>query len=243
MDSSVRTVRFLSRWLILPIISVCVLSSYLIAQTTVSAESSGFRVGLQSIVIPSPSPDLPETGPDYRVLAEPLAPASNRLVAAFLLPAELKAMQMRKLSLTHYALAEVPRQAEFSDASPAAFKQVSDAMAEQFGAKLDATIEQQQKEIDLKLKALGGKSAVTLEKPTMLGTLFSKADAIGYGAIIPVSVDGKILTAAMCMAILRVRQRFLFIYVYAPYTEEESMKSVQKICDLWSAAILKANSQ
>lgn len=227
---------------ILPALVVCLLSSDLFAPTTASAESVPFRVGLQTILIPSPGPDLPETGPDYRVLAEPLATASNRLVAAFLLPDELKAMLTTKTSLTRYALVEVLRQAEFADVSPDFFKQVSNSMADQFGARLNATLEDQQKEVDLKLKALGNQSKVTIEKPTMLGTLFSKADAIGYGAVMPVSVDGKTATIAMCMTILRVRQRLLFLYTYARYTDEESVKSVQRMSDKWSDAILKANA-
>jgi hypothetical protein len=236
--------RFVSRSFPITLLAVAllILSGDLTGQTAATASSS-FRVGLQTILIPPPSPDLPETGPDYRVLAEPLAPAGNRLVAAFLLPDELKALLKTKTSLTSYALVEVPRQAEFADVTPAFFKQASDGVADQFGAKLDSTIEDQQKEVDLKLKALGNKSSVTLEKPTMLGTLFSKADAIGYGAVIPVSVDGKSATVAMCMTILRVHQRILFLYTYARYTDEESVKSLEKTSDKWSDAILKANPQ
>ena len=240
------SVRFFARWVLrgtLRALAVCLISSYLVAQTTAPAESATFRVGLQSILIPPPAPSLPETGPDYRVLAEPFAPASNRLVAAFLLPEELKAMLTTKTSLTRYALVEVLRQAEFADVSPAFFKQVSDSMAEQFGAKLNATLEDQQKEIDLKLKALGNQSSVTLEKPTMLGTLFSKVDAIGYGAVMPATVDGKTVTVAMCMTTLRVRQRLLFLYTYSRYTDDESVKSLQRMSDKWSDAILKTNSQ
>ena len=151
-------------------------------------------------------------------------------------------MLTSRTALTRYALVEVPRQAEFADVSEAAFKQVSESMAEQFGAKLNDTLADQQKEVDLKLKALGNKSTVTLEKPTMLGALFTKTDAIGYGAIMPVAVDGKTVTAAMCMMILRVRQRLLFIYTFARYTDEESVRSVQKINDQWSDAILRANA-
>jgi len=225
------------------ILSLCFFSNVLIAQSSIASEPLKVRVGLQTMLIPSPGPDLPETGADYRVLAEPLAPASNRLIAAFLLPEELKAMMTAKTSLTRYALVEVPRQAEFAEVSPAIFKQVSDGMGDQFGAKLDATIEDQQKEIDLKLKALGNQSKVTIEKPAMLRTLFSKTDAIGYGAVMPTSIDGKTITVAMCTTVLRVRQRLLFLYTYARYTDEESVKSLGRISEQWSGAILKANSE
>jgi hypothetical protein len=51
-------------------------------------ETQTYRSGLKSIVLPPPSPEFEELGPDFRVLAESFVPDSNRLLAAFFLPAD-----------------------------------------------------------------------------------------------------------------------------------------------------------
>lgn len=215
-----------------------------IAQAPAQTSPVEFRVGLQSINIPRPDSELVEAGPDYRSLAEPLAPASNRLVAAFLLPADLKTTESRGAlaSLTRYALVESPRRAEFTDITPALFKQVNDGINGQFGATLADKVADQQKEIDQKLKALTSQpTSIKLEKPVMLGSHFSKPDAVGYSAIMPLSVNGTTRSLAMGMAVIRVHQRLLFLYAYAPYLNQDSVTSVQTITERWSTAILKAN--
>ncbi len=88
-----------------------------------------YRTGLKSIAIPSPNTELVETGPDYRVLLELLAPNQNRLIAGFLLSDELKLLTTSKTSLSRYALAETSRSAEFATVTPEIFKQLTDAMS------------------------------------------------------------------------------------------------------------------
>ena len=76
-----------------------------------------YRAGLKnSSPIPAPTSDLVEAGPDYRVLAEPLVPTNNRLVAAFLQPADLDTLRSGTAAeLGRYALVEIPRRAEFAE--------------------------------------------------------------------------------------------------------------------------------
>jgi hypothetical protein len=65
---------------------------------------------LKSIAIPSPLKDLSEIGSDYRVVLETLAPATNRLVAAFNRPEDLhQILAGGDAPLARYALVEVPR--------------------------------------------------------------------------------------------------------------------------------------
>ena len=79
------------------------------AQISNFTGDSIFRVGLKSIALPAPSKELIETGSDYRVILDTLTPVTNRLVAAFLLPEDLKAIQTGPTPLSRYALVEVPR--------------------------------------------------------------------------------------------------------------------------------------
>ncbi|HEY2860603.1 MAG TPA: hypothetical protein VGJ21_19445 [Terracidiphilus sp.] len=202
-----------------------------------------FRVGLKDIAIPVISSEFVETGPDYRVLLEPLAPTSNRLVAAFVTPDDLKKLlTSASTNLTRYALVEVPRRAEFTDVTPELFKQVDESFGAQLGAQTEATTKDSQDELNRRLKALGGGStSITLDKPLMLGTLFAKPDAGGYGEILPLAVNGATIKMAAGVTILRVRQRILFIYLYAPYKDETSVDWIRATGEKWVDAILAAN--
>lgn len=51
--------------------------------TSTQVQITNVRVGTIPIIIPSPTTELIEPGPDYRVVFETFAPVNNRLVAAF----------------------------------------------------------------------------------------------------------------------------------------------------------------
>lgn len=212
------------------------------AQGAKASDGQTFRVGLKSIAISSPAPDLVETGSDYRVVVEILAPASNRLVAAFVHPEDLQKLTGGSADLSQYALVEVPRRAEFATVTPELFKQVSDGMAQQFGALVNDTIKDSQEELNRKLKSLSGKeSNITLDKPLMLGTLFSGPDASGFGMILQLDVNGTQKKMAAGVTVIRVRERILFLYTYAEYVNEDTVKWIRTTSEQWAASVLKAN--
>jgi hypothetical protein len=230
-------------------ISACVLAViFLLSQAALHAQDEAavptYRAGLKSIAIPPPTSDLAEIGSDYRVLLEPLAPDSNRLIAAFVLPDEAAAMRAGSSSggLKQYALVEMPRRAEFATITPDLFKQVEDAMAAQFGADLNASLQDQQDALNRRLKALNGDAAtVSLDKPVQLGALFSKPDACAFGAIMPISVKGATVKMAAGIVVLRVRDRVIFAFLYTDYKDESAVAWVHKTSEDWADAILSAN--
>jgi hypothetical protein len=213
------------------------------AQATKSTDVATFRVGLKSIAITAPSTELVETGSDYRVLLDTLTPVNNRLIAAFLLPADLKAIQTGTTSaLSRYALVEVPRRAEFASITPEFFKQLAGSLGKEFDASLDAKLKDQQDEINRRMKALSASpTTVTLDKPVMLGSFFSKRDAEGFGGVMPIDVNGKKSKMAMGLTVVRIQERVLFLYLYTSYTDEESVNWVRTSGDKWADAILAAN--
>jgi hypothetical protein len=212
------------------------------AQTSNFTEASTFRVGLKSIALPAPSTELVETGSDYRVILDTLTPTTNRLVAAFLLSEEFKAIQTGPTPLSRYALVEVPRGAEFATISPELFRQIATSIGQEFGGSLDATLKEQQDEINRRLNALGARSTtVTLDKPMMLGSFFSKPDAVGFGGILPIDVSGKKDTKVMGMSLVRTQERVLALYLYTSYIDNESVNWVRATSEKWADAILAAN--
>ena len=205
-------------------------------------DSQTFRVGATSIAIPPPA-GLTETGSDYRVLLEFLAPDNNRLVAAFVLPDDWKVLHGGNAPpMSTYALAEVPRRAEFADISPEFFQQVIGTVSQQFGAMVDGSLKDQQDSMNRKLQALGSDSGtITLDKPVQLGQLFSMPDAYGFGMIMPVSAKGATTKMVMVMSVMRVRNRLLFAYFYSVFKDPGTVQSIRDTTEQWTRAILAAN--
>lgn len=150
------------------------------AKTNSSFETNPtFRAGGLPFYLPAPNKSLTEAGPDYRVVLEPLAPESNRLIAAFVAADVLPVLRTGNLpSLRDYALVEIPRRAEFVDVDADSFKQLAGSLGKQFGADLTGNLNELQQELDLRLKALGGSSSVTLDKPLPLGLFFFQAGCV-----------------------------------------------------------------
>jgi len=190
-----------------------------------------YRAGLKSIAIPAPTGDLSEIGPDYRVLLEPLTPDTNRLIAAFTQADDAATMRAgHAYALKQYALVEVLRRAEFADISPGLFKQIEDAMATQFGTTLNASLKDQQDELNHKLKAAQGDSAsaISIDKPVQLGALFSKPDVCAFGVIMPLSAKGVTTQVASGVILMRVQERLVYGYIYTEYKDDSSMRWIAK---------------
>lgn len=226
------------------VIAACLITLLLQHGAQLSAQDAAtYRAGLKTFTIPPPASDLVEPGPDYRVFLEPLAPTANRLVVAFVPRADLEALRsMHGAALTTYALVEVPRRAEFAEVGPEQFKEVADAVGNQFGASFSATMKDQQEEINRKLKVLNSSSAeLSLDKPVQLGTLFSKQDARGYGMLMSVSMKGQTKKVAMGMTVVRVQSRMLFLYTYTEFKDESSVQWIRTTDENWADSILQAN--
>jgi hypothetical protein len=208
-----------------------------------SAAAPTFRAGLKSIAIPAPGSELVEIGPDYRVLFETFVPSTNRLIAAFVVPGEVTAIQTGSAEqLSEYALVEVPRAIEFKDVSPELFKDVANEVANQFGANLDTAFQSGRDEVNQKLKDLNANAAsVTVEKPLQLGALFRESDAYGFGMISEVTAKGTSTKMAMGVLLARVQDRILFAYIYTVYKDADTVRWLTNTSQAWADAILKAN--
>ncbi len=208
-----------------------------------ATEPQTYRVGLKSIAIPSPSKDLSEIGSDYRVVLETLAPATNRLVAAFNRPEDLnQILAGGNAPLPRYALVEIPRRVEFVEVDSATFKTVADSVAKEFGANIEADVKSAQDDLNRKLKELNSNSAaVAIGKPLPLGILFSKPDAAGFAMVESVSGQGPETKIAMAIVVLRAQNRVLFLYLYSIYKDETTVQWLRNTSEQWADAILKAN--
>jgi hypothetical protein len=151
---------------------------------------------------------MAEVGYDIRERMELFVPPTNRLLAAFLMGKDMPLFATKggaPPALTRYAMVQVPRQAEYLDARPTDFAKVVEGVKQQFvGANADATFQSAEEEITRRLKSLNVDKAVSLGKPEMLGTFFSKPDAYGFGMVSPVSVGTNTMKLAMGGAVVRI---------------------------------------
>jgi hypothetical protein len=220
----------------------------LYAQGNAPARTAGlaaptYRAGLRSIGIPAPTGDLVEIGPDYRVLFEPFAPTTNRLIAAFVLPADVPEIRTGVATeFTRYALVEVPRNAEFLDVTPEIYKEITSSVATEFGTDLDATLKTGTDELNQRLKDLGSNQAtVTMDKPVALGALFTESEACGFGLVAPVTTGGTSLRMATGLVIVHVQGRVIYGYLFTEYKDQETAHWLARTTQAWADAILRAN--
>lgn len=224
---------------------ICLLSCSLLRSQSAAPPADNpdvFRVGGVSLALHTPAEDLVEIGSDFRPLLEPLAPDTNRLVAAFVTPQAKNALGSHSVpQLENYALIEIPRRAEFSTIDTNTYQQVAAALRQQFAGDLTGTVQNQQDELNRKLKALGSTNTVTMDKPLPLGEFFSKPDACGFGMIIQMKSGDKAEKMAMALSLLRVHDRIVFAYLYSLYKDESTVAWLRSADQQWADAILAAN--
>ncbi len=210
---------------------------------TVIAADPKVSAGGVELTLPGPGSDFAEAGDKLRTtFFELLAPSSNRLLSAYLPEKTLATLNAGKsLDLDIYSMVEVPRRAEYSDVTPQAFEEVLKGMETSMG-KFDSNVGDLQQEMNLRLKSLGVKP-IEIGHPEMLGGIFRKSDAGGFAMLVAVKqADDRSATMAGGMAVLRVRQRLIFAYLYRKYESPETISWVHKTLEAWCDGILAKNS-
>ncbi len=118
----------------------------------------GVSSGRRGAGTAGPSSDFSEVGEQLRItFFELLAPSSNRLVSAYIPTRTLAEISQGKAlnGLEVYGLAEVPRQAEYTDCTPQVFQQLLKSVEPIMG-NLDAEkIGRFAEEVNARLQSLG----------------------------------------------------------------------------------------
>ncbi|MGO9095193.1 MAG: hypothetical protein ACLQGV_08215 [Bryobacteraceae bacterium] len=203
-----------------------------------------FKAGGVALTLPGPASDFPEVGDKLRTTVfELLAPSTNRLLSAYV-PSDTLARlnqgkQMQGLDL--YAMVEVPRQMEYTDCTAKDFEQVLESAGPSLG-KVDANgiIESAAEEINFRLKSLGAKP-VAVDHPEILGGLFKKADVAAFAMLMSLKSGDRSVTMAGGMAVLRIKQRLVFVYLFRRYESPETVNWLHKNLETWCDSILAKN--
>jgi hypothetical protein len=220
--------------------------------TTMPAKTASaptkITVGGQDLLIPAPD-EFAEASQDaleaHQALLKATVP-NNELFCLFIPAAETKnpgAGEPGKIS--RYAMVQAMRSLENHNFTDAEFAAVKTAVA----GPMDQQAEKIKDDINENLKALSSpdkKSRVELSKPLMLGTFLKVDDAIGFLMVLKAHVDdghGQVTdsTLAGATVIQKVKDRVVYFYVYAPYTDESTLKSVREASTQWSQKVRAAN--
>ncbi|MCK9555773.1 hypothetical protein M0R36_08180 [bacterium] len=199
------------------------------------------KVGGVSINVPPPADGFKEVGYDKREFLEIAVPPNNRLLSAFLTEEDLKKFGTEQLEyLSRYMMLQVARGAEYMSCGPEDFKIVIESMSEAMSQGMKDTIDEANAEISRRLKALNV-DEVKLDKPEMLGQIFSITDAAAFAMVMSVK-EGARTTKMICgLCTIRVKSKLLFAYVYSEYKDEASVDWVCKTTENWAKALLNAN--
>jgi hypothetical protein len=200
------------------------------------------RAGGIELTLPGPGSDFAEAGDRLRTtFFELLAPSNNRLLTAYVPEktlVDLNAGKSRELDI--YSMVEVPRRAEYADLTPQGFEQVLKGMEPSMGT-FELNVGEFQQEMNTRLKSLDTRP-IEIGHPEMLGGIFRKSNAAGFAMLLAVKQDDRKDTMAAGMAVLRVKQRLVFAYLYRKYVSPDTLSWVRKNLEAWCDAILAKNS-
>jgi hypothetical protein len=138
-------------------------------------------------------------------------------------------------------LLQVSRQAEYADFTQAGLDDVSKSIAASKGTvdvKSMGTVD----EMNVRLMELGNKP-VTVDRPEILGTLFRKSDSFGWAMLMGLKGEGSDsgITMAMACAVVRVKQRMIFAYIYRRYESPETLEWMGGVLNRWTDRISADN--
>jgi hypothetical protein len=205
-----------------------------------------FNAGGIPLVIPAPVNDMMEAGTETKKRLAALVPPSNRLLVAFIPSNPLSGADGKPTpGLTRYALAQVERAVEPMEIAPAQFAEIMGNIKAQYGtanvsaASLpttgqDAKRQPKPQPIDTVLGQ--GKSA-------NLGGFFSKPDAYGFGVVSDAPMGPRSMKMAMGGAVIRVKKKVVFIYLFTEYKKEDTVAWLRKATEQWADTLLAMNKK
>jgi hypothetical protein len=212
--------------------------------TLKTTPAQSFKAGGMPIVILPPTTEMSEVGYSNRDFMDIIVNPNNRLIAAFVPTNELP--MFRKESdapkLSKYAMVQVLRRGEDMVIDTSYFSKLITHLKEKFGDLIDSSLKSVEEEFNRRMKSLDlDEATMNLGTPVQLGCLFSKQNAYAFGMITPTSWGGQNTKLVMSCAFVRVKQRLLFVYLYADYKNEDTVKWLRKTTVDWVNTILTSN--
>ena len=190
-----------------------------------------------SINLPGPTGNFVEVGDNLRSLFALLVGGGSRLLTAYLPAEDLAGMSHRPTNMEVYAMVEVDKETENMQLSANEFRE----MLKDIEPEMDAgTLQDAQQQLNHQLGTLAT-SPIELGQPQMLGRMFQKDDATGFGMLEAVKHGGLRETMVAGFALVRVKQHIVLAYLFHKYDSPDAVRWVRTTLDSWSDGILASN--
>jgi hypothetical protein len=200
--------------------------------------------------VPSGSVEITERLPAFRKIVESVVPEGNALIGLYAPEADVNAAAQSGVDLPHYMMAQTARAAENLDVSAADFESLAEQSKVQLPL-LEDVIDGAAK--DAIKKARDTLSAETrtdmdmqLGETKILGAYAQEKDWLGLSLTMRVQAAGADETATsrtlVCAAnTVRVRNRLLYLFVYAQYASDADKVWTERVSRDWINATWTAN--
>lgn len=206
-----------------------------------------FIIGGVQIVIPALAADFVEIGNENQELMEVFIPSTNRLVCTYVLADDLPRISEHDedLTLSQYGMVQVNREAEDKDMESKDYEGLVEYFNEFYGSDWDPLMDKAGKDLNRRFEDHDIDARMKAGEVVKLGKLFSIDDACGYGVIMPfdfqIEDDDESHVMAVVLSLVRVKERLLFVYVYAMYEDGGTLKWIGATSEEWCKDILAAN--
>ncbi len=208
--------------------------------------SDTFRVGVQTIHIPSPDgfvngyPRIPELAGHTKALADP----QTRTLTVYLTPAIAAKIEEGEPveRLGFHATIYVHKAINDTDVTPEMFKEFVLGLEKDFETAVDANLT---KSVEAARKALserwGRPADIGLARPVNLGFFDKQPNVSSVMMMSILSKDGVPIPMLAVMSHVVVNKRLLYINIYKELNADEDAVALRDFTKKWTAAIIAAN--
>lgn len=206
------------------------------------ARPATFNVGGEAFFFPAPSDAYSEVGYDNREFMELWVPGSNRLISAYVLNGSMAELTSRSpdLRMDSYGMVQIARGLEMMQCSNSDFLEVMSETKKIMDDSLDEIVGDANNELKDRMKTISNVK-VSVNQTVNLGTLFEGEDKYGFGIMCAVNAGDETIRMLIGCAILRVREKLLYVYFSERYKNEDTAVEVKNVLSAWSDKIIEAN--
>ena len=208
-----------------------------------AAADSGCTAKVRSlnVSIPAPAEGFVEVGNEKREYFR--EQAGTRLLCAFVTVGDLQRLWKPADGTDRYMLVRVGRKFEGRDVSSADFERIVAAMKSRLDTRINDVVKKTEERLRSDYKELHRREEVSISPPVSLGS-FETKDTYGFGVLLSESVSGRMSKKYVTETVLiRLNKRIVYLYIYALYVDETSVKWARDVAESWARRILASNPE
>jgi hypothetical protein len=215
-------------------------------------EASPIDIGKVRIELPVPLGSVEIAGqlPVFRKIVESVVPEGNTLIGLYAPEADVKKAAQGGVDLPHYMMAQSTRAAENLDVSAADFESLAELSKAQLPSLKDVIDGAAKDAIKKATDTLSAETRTDMDtqlgETKILGVYAEEKDWLGLSLTMRVQAAGADETGnprtLVCAAnTVRVRNRLLYLFVYAQYASDADKVWTERVSRDWINATWRAN--